>query len=79
MKNLIIVLLLVFNLSAFSQERADDKCMKITVEKIDQARVKVIKNNTCKNVITVRTYLITEWNKIQTEKRKKRQRVKRGN
>tara|TARA_B100000925_G_scaffold233393_1_gene181944 strand:+ start:178 stop:417 length:240 start_codon:yes stop_codon:yes gene_type:complete len=72
MKNLIIVFLLVFNLSVFAQEKPSEKCIKISVERIDPARVKVTENNKCTNVITVRSYLVTEWNKIQAEKRKKR-------
>ena len=72
MKNLIIVFLLVFNLSVFAQEKPSEKCTKISVERIDPARVKVTENNKCINVITVRSYLVTEWNKIQAEKRKKR-------
>ena len=78
MKNLIIVFLLVFNLSVFAQEKPSEKCIKISVERIDPARVKVTENNKCTNVITVRSYLVTEWNKIQAEKRKKRKkRVKK--
>ena len=72
MKNLIIVFLLVFNLSVFAQEKPSEKCTKISVERIDPARVKVVKHNTCTNVYTIKTYLVTEWNRIQAEKRKKR-------
>ena len=72
MKNLIIILLLVFNLSVFSQEKQSEKCIKVTVERLDPARVKVVKHNTCTNVYTIKTYLVTEWNRIQAEKRKKR-------
>jgi len=75
MKNLIIILLLVFNFSVFSQEKPSEKCIKITVERLDHARVKVTKNNKCTNVITVRSYLIMEWNKIQADKRKKRRKA----
>ena len=75
MKNLIIVFLLVFNLSVFAQEKPSEKCIKISVERIDPARVKVTENNKCTNVITVRSYLVTEWNKIQAEKRKKRRKA----
>jgi len=79
MKNLIIVLLLVFSLSTFSQEKANVKCVKVTVEKLDHARVKVTETNRCTNVITVRSYLILEWKKIQANKNKKRQELKRKN
>jgi hypothetical protein len=72
MKNLIIILLLVFNLSVFSQEKQSEKCIKVTVERLDHARVKVTENNKCTNVITVKSYLILEWKKIQAEKRKNR-------
>ena len=75
MKNLIIILLLVFNLSVFSQEKTSEKCIKVTVERLDHARVKVTENNKCTNVITVRSYLLMEWNKIQAEKRKKRRKA----
>ena len=78
MKNLIIILLLVFNLSVYGQEETslyNEKCVKVTVEKLDHARVKVTENNKCTNVITVRSYLIMEWNKIQAEKRKKRRKA----
>jgi len=72
MKKLIIVLLLVFSFNLSAQEKSSEKCVKVTVERIDPARVKVTKNNKCTNVITVRSYLITEWNRIQNEKKKKR-------
>ena len=69
---------MLFNLSVFAQEKPSEKCIKISVERIDPARVKVVKHDTCTNVYTIRTYLVTEWNKIQAEKRKKRKkRVKK--
>ena len=71
MKNVILVLFLFFSLSLTAQERST-KCTKVTVEKLDHARVKVVEHNKCTNVYTVRTYLILEWEKIQAEKRKKR-------
>jgi len=71
MKNLITVLLLVFSLSTFSQEKANEKCVKVTVEQLDHVRVKVTENNKCTNVITVRSYLIMEWKKIQAAKKNK--------
>ena len=51
MKNLIIVLLLVLNTSCFSQEKTDEKCIKVTIERVDPAKVKVTKNNTCTDVV----------------------------
>jgi len=75
MKKLIIVLLLVFSFNLSAQEKSSEKCVKVTVERIDPARVKVTKNNKCTNVITVRSYLITEWNRIQNEKKKKRRKA----
>ena len=60
MKKLIIVLLLVFSFNLSAQEKSSEKCVKVT------------ENNKCTNVITVRSYLVTEWNRIQAEKRKKR-------
>jgi len=75
MKNLIIVFLLVFNLSVFAQEKSSEKCIKVTVERLDHARVKVVEHNKCTNVYTVKSYLILEWNKIQADKRKKRRKA----
>ena len=72
MKNLIIVFLLVFNLSVFSQEKSSEKCVKVTVERLDYARVKVVEHNKCTNVYTVKSYLISEWNKIEADRKKKR-------
>ena len=72
MKKLIIVLLLVFSFNLSAQEKSSEKCVKVTVERLDPTRVKVTENNKCTNVITVRSYLVTEWNRIQAEKRKKR-------
>ena len=72
MKNLIIFLLLVLNTSCFSQEKTDEKCIKVTVERVDPAKVKVTKNNTCTDVVEVETYLLSEWMEIQKEKRIKR-------
>ena len=78
MKSLIIIFSLVFYLSIgcspfFAQEKSSEKCIKVTVERLDHARVKVTENNKCTNVITVRSYLIKEWNKIQSDKRKKKE------
>ena len=39
MKNLIIILLLVFNLSVFAQEIPSVKCIKVTVDRLDHAIV----------------------------------------
>ena len=75
MKNLIIILLLVFNLSVYGQEETslhNEKCVKVTVERLDYARVKVVEHNKCTNVYTVKSYLISEWNKIEADRKKKR-------
>ena len=72
MRKLITIILVLFTLSLSAQERSYEKCVKVTVEKLDHVRVKVIENNKCTNVITVRSYLIMEWKKIQAERRKNR-------
>ena len=72
MRKLVTIILVLFTLSLSAQERSYEKCVKVTVEKLDHARVKVTENNKCTNVITVKSYLLMEWNKIQAEKRKKR-------
>ena len=72
MRKLLIIILVLFTLSLSAQERSNEKCVKVTVEKLDHARVKVTENNKCTNVITVKSYLILEWKKIQAEKRKNR-------
>ena len=77
MKKLIIVLLLVFSFNLSAQEKSSEKCVKVTVERLDPARVKVTENNKCTNVITVRSYLIMEWKKIQAERRKNRKKIKK--
>jgi hypothetical protein len=70
MKNIIIILLLCFSLTANSQER-NKKCMVTKIEYVDSYRVKVTKINKCKNVIVVKTYLKKEWDALQ-KKRKTR-------
>ena len=72
MRKLVTIILVLFTLSLSAQERSYEKCVKVTVEKLDHARVKVTENNKCTNVITVRSYLIMEWKKIQAERRKNR-------
>ena len=72
MRKLVTIILVLFTLSLSAQERSYEKCVKVTVEKLDHARVKVTENNKCTNVITVRSYLIMEWKKIQAERRKDR-------
>ena len=72
MRKLVTIILVLFTLSLSAQERSYEKCVKVTVEKLDHARVKVTENNKCTNVITVKAYLILEWKKIQAEKRKNR-------
>tara|TARA_R100000734_G_C3292715_1_gene84316 strand:- start:152 stop:367 length:216 start_codon:yes stop_codon:yes gene_type:complete len=67
MKNLIIILFLSLCLTANAQE----KCVTVKVEKIEDYRVKITKTNTCKNVITIRTMLEKDWN-ARKKKRKNR-------
>ncbi len=70
MKNLIIILLLCFSLTANAQQR-NKKCMITKVEYVESYKVKVTKINKCTNVIVVRTYLKKEWDALQ-KKRKTR-------
>tara|TARA_R100001463_G_scaffold320_6_gene1390 strand:+ start:4208 stop:4432 length:225 start_codon:yes stop_codon:yes gene_type:complete len=70
MKNLIIILLLSFSLTANAQERKD-KCMITKIEYVESYRVKVTKINKCKKVVVVRTYLKKEWDALK-KKRKNR-------
>ena len=77
MRKLVTIILVLFTLSLSAQERSYEKCVKVTVEKLDHARVKVTENNKCTNVITVRSYLILEWKKIQAERRKNRKKIKK--
>ena len=66
MKNIIIILL-AFTLTTNAQE----KCVTIKVEKIEDYRVKITKTNTCKNIVTVSTMLEKDW-KSRKKKRKNR-------
>ena len=80
MKNLIIIFSLVFYLSIgcspfFAQEKSSEKCIKVTVERLDQ-RVKVTENNKCTNVITVRSYLLRNGIKFNLIKKKRRKALK---
>tara|TARA_R100000664_G_scaffold32744_1_gene48174 strand:- start:292 stop:516 length:225 start_codon:yes stop_codon:yes gene_type:complete len=70
MKNLIIILLLSFSLTANGQERKK-KCVVTKIEYVEEYRVKVTKIDKCKNLIVVRTYLKKEWDALQ-KKRKTR-------
>ncbi len=70
MKNLIIILLLSFSLTANAQERKKN-CIVTKVEYVESYRVKVTKINKCTNVIVIRTYLKKEWDALQ-KKRKTR-------
>ena len=70
MKNLIIIMLLSFSLTANAQERKN-KCMVTKIEYVESYRVKVTKINKCKKVVVVRTYLKKEWDALQ-KKRKSR-------
>jgi len=72
MRKLITVILVLFTLSLSAQERSKDKCVKVTVEKIEDYRVKVTTHNKCRNVVIVRTYLESEWKKIVAQRKKRR-------
>ena len=72
MKKTILILLLLFSVSIFSQERT--KCVTVKEVKLPNYKVKVIKTNHCvePKKITIQTYIVTEWEKKKRKKRKKR-------
>ena len=72
MKKTILILLLLFSVSIFSQERT--KCVTVKEVKLPNYKVKVIKTNHCvePKEITIRSYIVTEWEKKKRKKRKKR-------
>ena len=72
MKQLIIILL-AFTLTSNAQE-VRKKCITITEEKLPNYKVKVVKTNYCvePKEITIRSYVVTEWEKIKRKKRKQR-------
>ena len=76
MKNNILILLLIFSLNIFSQERK--KCITIKEEKLPNYKVKVIKTNHCvePKEITISTYIVTELEKKKRKKRKTRKNEK---
>ena len=67
MKNLILILLLSFSLTA----NAEKNCMTTIVEKVGDYKVKVIKKNTCgeKTVIKIQTYLKKDWQALQKKRK----------
>ena len=67
MKNLITILFLSLCLTANAQE----KCVTVKVEKIEDYRVRITKTDTCKNIITVTTMLEKDW-RARKKKRKTR-------
>ena len=73
MKKTILILLLLISFSASSQE-IKKKCITITEEKLPNYKVKVIKTNHCvePKEITIRSYVVTEWERKKRKKRKKR-------
>ena len=77
MKNSILILLLLFSISIFSQE-IKQKCVTIEEKKLPNYKVKVIKTNHCvePKEITIRSYVITEWERKKRKKRKKRKNEK---
>jgi|TARA_R100000353_G_scaffold3580_2_gene5618 hypothetical protein len=77
MKKTILILLLLISFSVSSQE-IRKKCITITEEKLPNYKVKVIKTNHCvePKEITIRSYVITEWERKKRKKRKKRKNEK---
>ena len=75
MKNSILILLLLFSMTTFSQE-VRKKCITIEEEKLPNYKVKVIKTNHCvePKEITIQTYLKKDW---QALKKKRKQRIKK--
>ena len=76
MKKTILILLLLFSVSIFSQERT--KCVTVKEVKLPNYKVKVIKTNHCvePKEVTIRSYVITEWERKKRKKRKKRKNEK---
>ena len=77
MKKTILILLLLISFSVSSQE-IKKKCITITEENLPNYKVKVIKTNHCvePKEITIRSYVITEWERKKRKKRKKRKNEK---
>ena len=71
MKNLITILFLSLCLTANAQER----CVTVKVEKIEDYRVRITKTDTCKNVVTVTTMLEKDW---RSRKKKRKNRKKKN-
>jgi hypothetical protein len=76
MKNTILILLLLISTTTFSQQIK--KCITVEEEKLPNYKVKVIKTNHCvePKEITIRSYVVTEWEKKKRKKRKKRKNEK---
>jgi len=77
MKKTILILLLLISFSVSSQD-IRKKCITITEKKLPNYKVKVIKTNHCvePKEITIRSYVVTEWEKKKRKKRKKRKNEK---
>ena len=77
MKKITLILLLLISFSVSSQE-IKKKCITITEEKLPNYKVKVVKTNHCvePKEITIRSYVITEWERKKRKKRKKRKNEK---
>ena len=73
MKKTILILLLLISAVTFSQE-IKNKFITIEEKKLPNYKVQVIKTNHCvePKEITIRSYVITEWEKKKRKKRKKR-------
>ena len=77
MKKITLILLLLISFSVSSQE-IKKKCITITEKKLPNYKVQVIKTNHCvePKEITIRSYVITEWERKKRKKRKKRKNEK---
>ncbi len=73
MKKITLILLLLISFSVSSQE-IKKKCITITEKKLPNYKVQVIKTNHCvePKEITIRSYVVTEWERKKRKKRKKR-------
>jgi len=78
MKKIILLLMLfVFSLNINAQQRhAKQKCVITKIEHLVDHKVKVTTTNKCTKVITVKTYLKKEWEKLLA-KRKDRAKKRR--
>jgi hypothetical protein len=76
MKNIIIILLLCFSLTANAQERKT-KCIVTKIEYIEDYKVKVTTINKCTKVVVVRSYLRKEWEEMKKKRKNKKRTYKK--